>query len=418
MSPDKTGVLRIKEFVAMNGQAFSRTVAPLRRGRIGLISMCILTFAFANSLVAQKIRIATFNTSLYRNKSGELAKEFETKDSSQARKVAEIIQTVRPDIVLLNEFDFDNEGKAAQEFQKHFLSNSWNGKQKIEYGFRYVPPVNTGVASGLDLDSDGKSDGPGDAFGFGKHPGQYGFVILSRFPIRTKEIRTFQKFLWKDMPGAKLPKNKDGSDYYSNAAKNVLRLSSKTHCDVPIEIKGQTIHLLAAHPTPPVFDGEEDRNGKRNHDEIRFWSDYIIPERAEYIYDDRGKRGGLDRTDSFVIVGDLNADPNDGDSTDSPIKLFATNPRINFDVKPRSSGAVEASRKGTANQKHLGDAALDTADFNDFTVGNLRIDYVLPSNDLNVKTSGVFWPPSDHADAELVKVSDHRLVWIDVDLKQ
>ena len=61
----------------------------------------------------------------------------------------------------------------------------------------------------------------------------------------------------------------------------VVRLSSKSHWDVPVKVGGHTVHVLASHPTPPTFDGEEDRNGRRNHDEIRFWADYVSPGKAE-----------------------------------------------------------------------------------------------------------------------------------------
>ena len=57
----------------------------------------------------------------------------------------------------------------------------------------------------------------------------------------------------------------------------MFRLSSKSHWDVPIRIGRETVHFLVSHPTPPVFDGPEDRNGTRNHDEIRFWADYVGP---------------------------------------------------------------------------------------------------------------------------------------------
>jgi hypothetical protein len=64
-----------------------------------------------------------------------------------------------------------------------------------------------------------------------------------------------------------------------------------------------------------VFDGPEDRNGRRNHDEIRFWADYVTPGRTSaYVYDDAGRRGGLEPGALFVIAGDQNSDPLDGDS--------------------------------------------------------------------------------------------------------
>ena len=51
-----------------------------------------------------------------------------------------------------------------------------------------------------------------------------------------------------------------------------LRLSSKSHWDVPVRTPKGVVHFLVSHPTPPVFDGPEDRNGKRNPDEIRLWT--------------------------------------------------------------------------------------------------------------------------------------------------
>ncbi len=74
-----------------------------------------------------------------------------------------------------------------------------------------------------------------------------------------------------------------------------FRLSSKSHWDVPVKVGNKTIHILASHPTPPSFDGAEDRNGKRNHDEIRFWKDYISDSSNQYIYDDKGVKGGFNR---------------------------------------------------------------------------------------------------------------------------
>ena len=73
----------------------------------------------------------------------------------------------------------------------------------------------------------------------------------------------------------------------------------------------------------PVFDSAEDKNGTRNHDEIRFWSDYVSPSTAGYIVDDAGQRGGLRKNEFFVIAGDLNADPVDGDSTNEAINQYS-----------------------------------------------------------------------------------------------
>ena len=80
-------------------------------------------------------------------------------------------------------------------------------------------------------------DGPGDAHGFGAFPGQYGLAILSRHPIVTAEVRTFRTLRWSAMPGALRP---DG--FYADAVWSSLRLSSKTHCDVPIRVLGHAMN--------------------------------------------------------------------------------------------------------------------------------------------------------------------------------
>ncbi|MBR8826694.1 MAG: phytase [Gomphosphaeria aponina SAG 52.96 = DSM 107014] len=377
------------------------------------------------------VRFATFNASLNRSSSGELIQDLSTPDNAQAQAVSEIIQRVNPDVLLVNEFDYDAEGLAAKLFQENYLSVSQNGVNPVEYPFVYLAPSNTGIASGFDLDNNGEivtiPETPGyggDAFGFGDFPGQYGMVIYAKFPIIEAEVRTFQKFLWQDMPGALLPVDPNtGAAWYSEEELAAFRLSSKSHWDVPIEVDGEIIHVLVSHPTPPVFDGPEDRNGTRNHDEIRFFADYITPGKNDYIYDDEGVFGGLEEGAAFVIMGDNNADPVDGDSVDGAILQLLENPLVNTSVTPESEGGVEAAEKqGGANETHQGNPADDTADFNDEGSGNLRVDYVLPSENLKIIDAGIFWPTTDDPLSSLLGegeevTSDHRSVWVDVQVE-
>lgn len=211
------------------------------------------------------------------------------------------------------------------------------------------------------------------------------------------------------------------ADWYSPEEQAVFPLSSKSHWDLPIRIGGKTVHFLVSHPTPPTFDGDEDRNGTRNHDEIRFWADYVDGGRtASYIYDDEGHRGGLRRGESFVIAGDMNADPVDGDSTEGAIQQLLEHPAINTGSAPSSEGGPAAAvRQGAANTTHVGDPAYDTADFADTAPGNLRADYVLPSRSFGILDSGVFWlipeDPLFRLTADYpAQVSDHKMVWIDI----
>jgi hypothetical protein len=328
-------------------------------------------------------------------------------------------------VLLINEFDFDAAGEAADLFRENYLEVPHNGAAPIYYPYVYQAPSNTGVPSGFDLDNNGSVGGPNDAFGFGFFEGQFGMLVLSMHPIDVDDVRTFQNFLWKDMPGALLPDDPDTAepaDWYSSDELDVFRLSSKSHWDVPVIVDRKTVHFLVSHPTPPVFDGPEDRNGTRNHDEIRFWADYVDPAASGYIYDDAGGTGGLASGASFVIAGDQNSDPFDGDSIPGSAQLLLDHPLVNTSVTPSSAGAVEqAALQGGANDFHVGDPAFDTADFSDSAPGNLRADYVLPSVDLAIADAAVFWPTSDDPLFRLVGTfpfpsSDHRLVWVDIGL--
>jgi len=372
----------------------------------------------------ESVRVATFNASLNRFNQGDLITDLQNPDSAQPRAVAEIIQHTNPDVILINEFDFDQNGVAAELFVENFLSVSQNGAEPWVPVAWFSAPSNTGIPTSIDLDRDDNPEGPGDAYGFGFFPGQYGMLILSKLPIVEDEIRTFQNFLWKDMPGALLPDDPETeapADYYSEEMLEIFRLSSKSHWDVPVMVGDTVVHILASHPTPPVFDGPEDRNGTRNHDEVRFWLDYIAMGADGYMYDDDGETGGLGEGEKFVIVGDLNLDPNDGDGMRELGQELLANPLLT-DPDQMSDGAVEDNANDAGfNETHTGNPANDTADFGDgeFGPGNLRADYALPSANMEVVGGGVFWPTTDDPLYALIgpddsQTSDHRLVWVDV----
>lgn len=372
---------------------------------------------------ANAIRVATFNVALNRKGLGDLARDLKQSDE-QATKIAAIIQSVGPDVLLVNELDFDEE--TAKLFLDKYLKVAQPAGPKTPrppLNQFYAGPVNTGVDSGLDLNQNDRFHDPDDAWGYGAFPGQYGMAVFSRFPILSDEVRTFQNFRWSQMPNAMRPMVLSKSEapavpYHSDDVWSQLRLSSKSHWDVPIDIDGRRLHLIASHPTPPVFDGPEDRNGCRNHDEIRMLHDYVgSGDRGAYLVDDRGRKGPIDARAPFVIVGDLNSDPVDGDGVASAIQRLLKDPVLASFDPPSSQGAVEASQlSGGANTKHLGNPAHDTGDFNDKTPGNLRIDFVLPSANCNVIQSGVYWPAKNESESahSLVQASDHRLVWVDI----
>lgn len=388
--------------------------------RIAFLFVALLMPVGAHS-EGRVIRVATFNVSMeggnYVGKgvtpSGhELPAALSNSDHPQISNIAEIIQRVRPDILLLNEFDYHADpARGVKPFLERYLQQSRAGTKAIDYPYFYQGPVNTGVDSGMDLDRDGKASGTGnDAFGFGLYPGQYGMLLFSRYPIDLEAIRSFQLFKWKDMPGNLMAdmRGADGELWYPEDVQKQLRLSSKSHWDIPVRINGKSLHILASHPTPPVFDGPEDRNGRRNHDEIRFWTDYIESgEKAAYIYDDTGVSGGLGN-DRFVVVGDLNASMEEGDARREGITALLGHEKVRRGLLPTSDG-------GRANRADSTFGPTHTASW------GMRADYVIPSKaGWRVIDAGVFWPAPEDPLRRLVNKrsssSDHRLVWMDLEI--
>lgn len=362
------------------------------------------------------ITFATFNVSMesenYLGRYAEgvssqiLIDELASGTSEHIKNIAKIIQTKRPDVILLNEFDYiENPEEGIEQFIKGYLKVAQGDTEAIDYPYYYYSTFNTGLKTPFDLNGDGKFEGnANDAYGYGRYPGHYGMVLLSKFPIDKGNIRTFQLFKWKDMPSYMKTNTVDGANFYSTEAWQKFRLSSKSHWDVPIKFGNKTIHVLASHPTPPGFDGEEDRNGKRNHDEIRFWRDYIDSNDGSYIYDDMGKTGALGDT-SFVIMGDLNASPDEGSALTNGIKNLLNHPKVNHKFTPSSKGGELLSPNNKYGKYHT-------------AFWKLRADYVLPSMDLKVVDHGVFWPVEGEALYELMldreASSDHRMVWIKI----
>ena len=367
----------------------------------------------------------------------------------QALAAARIIRRVRPDILVLNEIDhdYDAENKgldaSARRFRDGYLSQ---GSDPLDLPYSFAAANNTGLLSGLDLDGDGhtathadrgnRAHG-NDSWGYGTYPGEYSMAVLSRFPIRDRDVRTFQKLLWKDLPGHHIP-----AGHFSAEVANLMRLSSKSHWDVPIEINGRLLHLFVSHPTPQGFDGAEDKNGRRNFDEIKLWAEYLND--GNSLRDDQGKTGGYRSTDPFVVIGDLNAKPlppagSWGTETEPlpepPVSSVSDNPfrTSTYDGMPaidqllnhlriQDSGQFLTSSGGLSHNAKIprapGPPSFPERSTSVFGNG-ARIDYILPSIDLEILSGGVFWPTpvEDSEGAQWAdEASDHRLVWLDVAL--
>lgn len=341
--------------------------------------------------------------------------------NDQLKAAAAIICKINPDVLVLNEIDHDFDTLSAGHglaLNAHRFNDAYlnKGENPLNYPHFYTAPCNTGILTGMDLDNNGKiataadrgsRNHGGDCYGYGYYPGQYSMAVLSRYPLQHEKARTFQKYLWKDIPDNLIP-----GDWYSAEEIEIIRLSSKSHWDIPVKIEEKVIHLLVSHPTPPVFDGPEDRNGRRNYDELRMWVHYLNNDSV--MVDDNGVRGGLAEKASFIIAGDLNAAPQ-GDILETgqrSIDQLLDHARIN------DCGHLLVS-KGALNDHKPGPPDFIERSTTGWGERGYRIDYLLPSTDLKPVNGGVFWPDAtiNAEDAALAKTaSDHHLIWLDIDL--
>ncbi|MEM4780106.1 MAG: endonuclease/exonuclease/phosphatase family protein [Halalkalicoccus sp.] len=345
--------------------------------------------------------------------------------SEQLEAAAEVVQrTPEPDVLAV--LELDNNFQSGERTRRHngeaFMREYLAVPQApelegVEYEYFYAPESNTGVPSGIDANKDGHaleqgtdfegSDPYGeDAWGYGEYPGQYAMGIYSNYPIDVENVRTMRKLRWRDVPDNRIPTEETVEEladdeepwgWLTDAEQRRFRVSSKTHADVPLQVGDETIHAILAHPTPPVFDGPENFNGRRNHGENKLLGDYVRG--AEYVYDDAGCEGGLAEGEPFVVLGDLNTEPGDEQTFD--VLDEHVFPYVNTERMPTSeSGAAAGNERWTAQWE-------------------AQVDYVLPSPAFDVVDSAVFWPDPDEEPERnelATRASDHFLVWSELDL--
>jgi hypothetical protein len=319
----------------------------------------------------------------------------------QIAAAAAVIAAIRPDVPVLTSLDYDHGLRGLAGFADVLAGLG------VDYPHRFALRPNSGLASGLDLDGDGRRGQPEDAQGYGWFPGEGGLAILSNRPVMRESVTDFSVILWRDLPGALLPTTAGGGAFPSVAAQNAQRLPSTAHWVVPIRVTpGQVLSLLVFRATPPVFDGPEDRNGRRNHDEAAFWLRYL-----------NGELPGHDPPPGPVaVLGNANLDTQRGAGLGDAMAALLVHPRLQ-DPKPRRGTLPDAPGfAGELADGGLADGGLETVDWPDGP-GRQRVDYVLPDAGLRVVGSGVFWPPPGAPMAETVAAaSAHRAVWVDVEI--
>lgn len=346
------------------------------------LALAAALIACAGATGAETLRVAVYHVELERRGPGLLVQDIRRGEDAQVAAVVQVIATARPDVLLLLGIDHDLELVAARALADRLAAAG------LPLPHRFGPRPNTGIATGLDLDGDGRRGGPRDAQGYGRFAGAGGMVLMSRLPIRSDQARDFTAMLWSDLPGQVAPPDTPPGQ----------RLSTTGHWEVPLDLPGGgTLRILAWHATPPVFDGPEDRNGRRNHDEAAFWLRLLD-----------GELPATPPDTPFVLMGGSTLDPADGEGRREAMRALLAHPALQ-DPAPRGTS-------GYSDPGHAGDPALDTALFA-APLGGLRTEVILPSADLAVTGAGVIWPPSGDPLAETVATaSRHRLVWVDIAL--
>lgn len=313
-------------------------------------------------------RIATWHADLSRDGPGLLYRDLRAA-TPPVQEAALLIDALGADAILLTGIDWDA-GQAAL--------GAFNSLLERPYPHLLALPPNRGMPTGMDLDGDGRLGGAGDAQGWGRFPGQDGMAILSRLPVDPQGARDFSAFGWTQLPGHIAPPG----------TPDLQRLSTTGHWDVPLRLPGGgSLSLLAWSATPPAFDGTEDRNGRRNHDETAFWLQLI-----------KGALPFAPPAPPFVLLGEPKLDPIDGQGRPEALRALLAHPALT-DPAPRAAPL-------SIDPAHAGDPALDTAIY-PAPLGGLRVDVVLPSADLTVVAAGL---------GPLAAGSRHRPVWVDIRL--
>ena len=340
-------------------------------------------------LAAAEVVVATYNSDLSSYGPGLVLQHLLKANDPQTEAAIAVIQHLNADVLLLTDIDYDYENAALIALQSRLR------KLGVEYPEVIALRPNTGISTGMDIDRDGALAGPRDAQAYGRFSGQAGMAILSKLPIDRAHIVDLTAFLWKDLPKADLPPD------MTEDAKALQRLSTSGHYIVPISYApDHKLNLLVWSATRPVFDGPEDRNGRRNADETALWLHFLAGDLPQ-IPPETGTYAAPKTP--FLLMGQPNLDPKDGQGNSNHLNALMALPALQDPQPQGTSGRTDP---------YNGNTSRDTALLPKSGIG-LRLDMILPSADIEVTGSGVLWPPdSDPFSATLTLASRHRPVWV------
>ncbi|GAA1142267.1 endonuclease/exonuclease/phosphatase family protein [Nesterenkonia lutea] len=354
------------------------------------------------------VRVATLHAGLSADSSAELLEALQGGMDPSARMLAETVQINAPDVLVLTGVSYDESQQITETLNQQYLSRGQNGQTGMQYPYTFTAPTNSGIDSGADLDGDGRIGGPEDAIGYGRHAGERGMAVFSAHPIAEDEIRTFQEFLWQDMPGNAMPAGR-----FSELEQSVLRLPSTSMWDIPIEVPDQDKHVHVVATDLNSSPGSGALDTARNEDQRRLVADFVS-DSSWYLYDDDGAYGGLDHGSSFVVAGGLAEERELLDFSTEEVPELSTLLEGDALQDPAPQAITEEplpERRDPASDLQA-TQGLDSG-------GAVRASYVLPAAALDVEQTGVFWPAEGEFGYDLVDPDEPaapagRLVWLDI----
>jgi len=297
-----------------------------------------------------------------------------TNDNKQLKKVKEIVSLYEPELLFINEIQYDIDGAPNDNFKTNGENlNKLNSILGTQLKYISFYPANTGKNAKRNSQGEYYSDpnSPGardfaDQVNFGTIPHQYSSGLLSKYPIVEEKVIT--DIEWKAFnPQIDLTKFTTGD---GKALPSDMELFDKNFLDVTLDVKGKMIHVIVLHTVPAYhFGNKKSPNYLRNRDQLRFLEWYLS-----------GKTD-IDVTllgikpikgESFIAAGDWNVDPTSDNPGSAVLKRI-------FD---KSNPWISPSEMDFTNEG----SGYSPKPF------RLMLDYLISSKDLNFDQGKIIHP--------------------------
>ena len=195
---------------------------------------------------------------------------------NQLQAVRNILLRLRPELLSLNEVQYDLPGVPDSSF---VTSGENLNKLSAQFGMAGAAsvfyPANTGALSEPRPDGTYVVSSPtaeerqlySDPLNFGMFPAQYSTGLLSLKPVG--RVKEYSQILWSQVsPTLDLSQFNDGN---GQPLPEDMLLFDKNFTHVEIQFQGKPLHVIVFHSVPAFhFGNDKSPNYQRNKDQLRF----------------------------------------------------------------------------------------------------------------------------------------------------